>query len=296
MNFSAFVRSRLATLDYDQKDLARAARVTDSYVSQLLTRKKSPPAPDRTDIYAKMEALLELERGELERLAEIERADELKRKLSLPPEPLFQGFRELLLRKCVPQRRDEVRAVFEREPFGLLERIVARALLSAVQSIARRELESEDWLRLAATVGGRPLEQMRVLVLDFLDADVYDVSNESCVAFLDPLVESWDVDLERVHVKIGLRPELVNHPLRAFALLEAPSFEQERSTPPGFEEFLEDGELSGDLTAEEAEALRAQIFGVRQPTKLYYYRALQNLRDPLHFRASGAAARPRERR
>ena len=101
-NFSAFVRSRLAALEYGQKDLARAARVTDSYVSQLLTRRKSPPAPERTDIYGKMEALLQLKPGELERLVEIERADELKRKLALAPQALFRGFRDLLLGKCAP--------------------------------------------------------------------------------------------------------------------------------------------------------------------------------------------------
>ena len=77
MNFSSFVRSRLATLGYGQKDLARAAQVTDSYVSQLLTRRKAPPARDRTDIYAKMEAFLELEPEELGRLAESERAAEI---------------------------------------------------------------------------------------------------------------------------------------------------------------------------------------------------------------------------
>ena len=74
MNFSALVRSRLATLGCGQKDLARAAEVTDSYISQLLTRKKPPPARDRTDIYAKMEVFLRLEPGELGRLAEAERA------------------------------------------------------------------------------------------------------------------------------------------------------------------------------------------------------------------------------
>ena len=219
-NFSAFVRSRLVALEYGQKDLARAARVTDSYVSQLLTRRKSPPAPERTDIYGKMEALLQLKPGELERLVEIERADELKRKLALAPQPLFRGFRDLLLGKCAPQRRAEVRAEFEREPFGVLERMVARSLLTAVQSVARRELDSEDWLRLAATVGGRSLEQMRVLVLEFLDAEVYDVSNDSCTAFLDPLVESWDIHLDDLRLEITLRRELAADPVRTFAIVE----------------------------------------------------------------------------
>lgn len=288
MSFSAFVRARLAALEYGQKDLARAARVTDSYVSQLLTRRKSPPAPGRTDIYGKMEALLELKPGELERLAEIERADELNRKLALPPQPLFGGFRELLLRKCASQRRPEVRAVFEREPFGVLERMVARSLLAAVQSVARRELDSEDWLRLAATVGGRPLEQMRVLVLEFLDAEVYDVSNESCTAFLDPLVESWDVDLDLLRVEVTLRRELVADPVRTFAVLEQlPPAQSARRSPDSLVEFLGDSSLAGDATEEEADLLRSHSFGARQPTKLYYYRALQNLRDRIHFRRGG---------
>jgi len=286
VSFSAFVRSRLASLDYGQKDLALAARVTESYVSQLLTRRKSPPAPERTDIYGKMAALLEIEPGELERLAEIERAEELNRKLAMPPQPLFEGFRDLLLRKCIPERRDEVRSVFEREAFGVLERIAANSFLSAVQSVARRELDSEDWLRLAATVGGRSLEQMRVLVLEFLDAEVYDVSKESCAAFLEPLVESWDVDLDRVRLEIRLRRELVADPQRTFSLLEQAD-SPETDQPPGFLDFIEDAALAADVTEEEAELLRAHVFGERQPTKLYYYRALQNLRDPIHFSSGG---------
>jgi hypothetical protein len=292
-NFSAFVRSRLNALDYGQKDLARAARVTDSYVSQLLTRRKSPPAPERTDIYGKMEALLQLAPGELERLVEIERADELKRKLAQAPQPLFQGFRDLLLRKCSPRRRAEVRAAFEREPFGVLERMVARSLLTAVQSVARRELDSEDWLRLAATVGGRSLEQMRVLVLEFLDAEVYDVSSESCTAFLDPLVESWDVQLEDLRLEIALRPELAADPVRTFAMVEQLGPSPGAHPPAALAEFLDDAALAEDVSEEEANSLRAHTFGARQPTKLYYYRALQNLRDPIHFRREPVEPRQR---
>jgi transcriptional regulator with XRE-family HTH domain len=287
MSFSGFVRSRLAALDYGQNDLARAARVTDSYVSQLLTRKKSPPAPDRTDIYRKMEALLEVEPGELERLARIERVEDLKRKLARPPEPLFQGFRDLLLRKCVPERRAEVRSVFEREPFGLVERMVARSLLAAVQSATRRELDNEDWLRLAATERGRTLEEMRTLALEFLDAEVYDVSNESCAAFLDPLVERWDVDLDALRLDVTLRQELVAEPLRTFAFTEQSRSNDHGRPPAALDEFLDDAALAGDVTEQEVDLLRSHAFGGREPTKLYYYRALQNLRDPIHFFRSG---------
>lgn len=282
MSFSAFVRSRLSTLGYGQRDLARAAQVTDSYISQLLTRRKAPPARDRTDIYGRIESFLQLEQGELGRLADMERTEEIKRKLGQAPPPLFQEFRDLVLRKCVPENREEVRAVFEARPFGTLERLVAQKLLDVVQRIARQELESEKWIRLAARVGGRSHEEMRVIVLEFLDTDVFHVSNENCVAFLEPLVESWDVDLDTLGLRIVLNRQLVDDPIRAFVFVEGEPTDGS-DEEGGLHGFLDDPQLRGDATEEEIRLLRRQRFGGRRPTKLYYYRALQNLRDPLHF-------------
>ena len=54
---------------------------------------------------------------------------------------------------------------------------------------------------------------------------------------------------------------------------------------PGFTEFLEDATLSGDISVEEIEFLRKLRFKGKRPSALYYYRALQNLRDPLHFQS-----------
>ena len=54
MDVALAIRQRLDQLKLDQRDLAVAAQVTESYISQLLTGKKPPPAPDRTDIYEKM--------------------------------------------------------------------------------------------------------------------------------------------------------------------------------------------------------------------------------------------------
>ena len=86
------------------KNLAAAAGVTESYVSQLLTRKKLPPAPDRTDIYDKMGKFLKLPGGKLSELADHQRKEKLKRSLSEPPAPLLQEVRELVLRKCAPDK------------------------------------------------------------------------------------------------------------------------------------------------------------------------------------------------
>jgi transcriptional regulator with XRE-family HTH domain len=283
LDFATLVRSRLAELGCAQKDLAQAAQVADSYISQLLTRKRPPPAPDRTDIYPKMEAFLRLEPGALGRLAGIERTEELKHRLGQTPEPLFQGFRDLILAKCVAQKRDEVRGVFERHPFGTLERLITQKLLDVVQRIARQELDSENWIRLAARVGSRTHEEMRVMVLEFLDTDIFHVSRENCVAFMDPLVESWDIDLDTLRFDITLNRRLVVDPQRRFEFVETEPLD-DSDEPSGFAEFLDDTRLSGDITEAETRLLRLCRFNGKGPTKLFYHRALQNLRDPLHFR------------
>jgi hypothetical protein len=43
--------------------------------------------------------------------------------------------------------------------------------------------------------------------------------------------------------------------------------------------------VNRDATGEEIEFLKRLHFDGKHPTPLYYYRELQNLRDPLHFRA-----------
>jgi len=44
--------------------------------------------------------------------------------------------------------------------------------------------------------------------------------------------------------------------------------------------------LSATATAEELAFLKRLKFKGKRPTPLYYYRELQNLRDPLHFRTA----------
>ncbi len=63
MDVCLVIKHRLEELDLEQRDLAAAAEVTESYISQLLTRRKLPPAPGRTDIYDKMGKFLKLPSG-----------------------------------------------------------------------------------------------------------------------------------------------------------------------------------------------------------------------------------------
>jgi len=277
------IRQRLVELGLEQKDLAEAAQVTESYISQLLTQKKMPPAPERTDIYEKMSRLLKLPPGKLSKLADLQRKDELKRSLSDPPAPLFQEVRELILQKCAPASEAQVRAIFQKQPFGELERLVTQKLLDVVKRVAREELDSENWLHLVARLTHRSYEDMRVLVLEFLDTDIFNVSVENCVSFLDPLIESWDIDLASFGMEIVLNRRLAPGRAKRFEFVEKEP-DQPVGEEPGLREFLRDRSLSAGAAEDEIEFLRRLRFAGKRPTALYYYRELQNLRDPLHFR------------
>jgi len=292
MDVRLLIQQRLAELGLSQKDLAAAAAVTESYVSQLLTRKKMPPAPDRTDIYDRMSRLLKLPSGKLSKLADVQRKDALKKTLNDPPAPLLKEVRELILQKCAPARREPVRAIFEKQPFGELERLVTQKLLDVVKRVAKEELESETWLRRVARLSRRSYEDTRVDVLEFLDADVFNLSADNCVSFLDPLIESWDIDLASFGMEIVLNRRLAPGSSRRFEFVEKdpePRSEEE----PGLKEFLRDPALGGSASAEEIAFLKTLKFGGRRPTALYYYRELQNLRDPLHFSGPAPATRAR---
>lgn len=292
MDFALLIRHRLKELGTEQRDLAAAAQVTESYISQLLTGRKSPPAPERTDIYEKMETFLRLSPGKLAAIADRFRTDALKRKLADPPAPLFEEVRELILRKCEPAKVQPIRAMFEKEPFGALERLVTQKLLDVVKRVTREELKDENWLRLVARLSDRSYEQVRVMVLEFLETDIFNVSAENCVTFLDPLIESWDIDLVTFGMEIVLNRRLAPGQPKKFEFVE-----REAALPvgeePGLQAFLQDPSLSGDATAEEIEFLTKLTFTRKRPVPLYYYRELQNLRDPLHFRRTPSdSARP----
>jgi transcriptional regulator with XRE-family HTH domain len=285
VDVSLVIKHRLEELGLEQRNLASAVQVTESYISQLLTRKKAPPAPNRTDIYDKMGAFLKFPNGELAKLADLQRREELKRKLADPPTPLFREVRELVLRKCKPDKQRQMQAIFEKQPFGELERLVTQKLLDVVKKVAKEELESENWLNLVGRLSNRSYEEMRVAILEFLDTDIFDVSIENCVSFLDPLIEFWDIDLKTFGVEIVLNRRVApGHPKKFEFVEKEPelAFDEE----PGLTKFLQDASLSGDATKDEIGFLKKLRFKEKRPTPLYYYRELQNLRDPLHFRTA----------
>ncbi len=288
MDVCLVIKRRLDELGFEQKDLATAADVTESYISQLLARKKLPPAPDRTDIYEKMAKFLKLPNDRLSKLADHQRREELKRNLGDPPAPLFKEVRELILRKCAPAKEKQIRAIFEKQPFGELERFVTQKLLDVIKNVAREELNSENWLHVVARLTGRRYEQLRVTLLEFLDTDVFNLSPENCISFLEPLIESWDVDLTTFGMEIVLNARIASGDPKRYEFVERGPDQPE--VEPGFKEFLNDSSLSGTATMEEIELLKKLRFNGKRPTSLYYYRELQSLRDPLHFRAENRSS------
>jgi len=153
---------------------------------------------------------LKLPSDRLSKLAEHQRREELKRNLGDPPAPLFKEVRELILRKCTPAKEKQIRAIFEKQPFGELERFVTQKLLDVIKNVAKEELNSENWLHLVARLTGRSYEQLRVTLLEFLDTDVFNLSPENCISFLDPLIESWDVDLTTFGMEIVLNRRITS--------------------------------------------------------------------------------------
>ncbi len=284
MDVSLLIRHRLKELGLDQKDLAAAAQVTESYISQLLARKKSPPLPGRTEIYEKIGKFLKLPSGELSNLAELQRKEELRKKVAEGPQPLFPECRDLILRKCTSQQPEEVRRIFEQQPFGELERLVTQTLLEVAQGVARAELSNSEWLPLVAGAVHLGQEQARTALLEFLDVDVFNLSAENAISFLDAIVDSWDINLKTFGITVIPSPRLTAGNLKRFEFTEVQP-PQEDALEPGLEEFLNDRSLSGDATEEEIAFLKALKLAARRPSPIYYYRELQNLRDPLHFPA-----------
>lgn len=282
MDVCFVIQQRLKELGLEQRDLAAAAQVTESYISQLLTRKKSPPAADRTDLYEKMNAFLKLPKGQLSAMVRAQRREELKIRLADPPAPLFGEVRELIIRKCAGDKRAQIHDIFDKQAFGELERLVTQKLLDVTKGVVRDELTNEAWLRNVARARRQSFEEVRAMILDFLDTDVFNLSIQHCSAFLGPVIGSWDIDLRTFAMEIVLNKRLTSTRVIKFQFAEMGS-SLPSEEDPGFKEFLRNPAMCGDASSEELDFLKSLRFPQRKPSPLYYYRELQSLRDPLHF-------------
>jgi transcriptional regulator with XRE-family HTH domain len=282
VDLALVIKSRLKELGLEQKDLAACAQVTESYISQLLARKKAPPSAGRTEIYARMSRFLKLPEGELSELAELQRRERLKKMLGGQLKPLHSQCRELILTKCASGRRREVRVIFERDSFGELERLVTQTVLDVAKTVAKDHLGDGERVRAMAELSGQRPERMRREMQEFLKSDPFNISEKVCPSFLSRLIECWDIDLRTFRIDIIPNRKLASGGRKRFEFVETKP-ERPVGSVPGFQEFLADTSLSGDATEEELAFLETLKFKGRRPTRIFYYRELQNLRDPLNF-------------
>ncbi len=118
-----------------------------------------------------------------------------------------------------------------------MERLVTQKLLDVVKKVAKEELESESWLKLVANLNGRSYEEMRVIVLEFLDITSH-VSAENCIAFLDPLIDSWTIDLANFGMEIVLNRRLAPGYLKRLSLSKKNRMKSLRKRPVSGHSFV----------------------------------------------------------
>src|SRR6266550_1661742 len=167
------LRRRLRELKRTPRELAEAVQVTEDYMADLVSGRRRPPAPGRSDLYAPMTKFLRLHRNDLP--------------------------------TCARERQRVLQRRFARPEGGELERVIVGRLLLVAQGFVNRKLEDEVGLRMAAVREGCTYLQARMRLLEFLDADAASLTPRDCDEFLRPRITTWDIDLDTHAMRIVLK-------------------------------------------------------------------------------------------
>jgi hypothetical protein len=193
------LRERLRETKRTSRELAEAAEVPPEYVDELISGRRRPPLPSRTDVYDKMSRFLGLGRGDLAECASAERAS------------MANGSRtnggnwKLLLVSCEPATARELERRAKRGEAEALD-LVGR-LLGIAQGAVRRSLDDQIALRVSAAQRGLTYVGLRLRVLEFLDATLDTLTEADIADFVRPRIERWDVDLETGVLRVVLRAQ-----------------------------------------------------------------------------------------
>lgn len=90
MDLALFTRNRLKQLKLGPRDLARATRMTESYIAHVLAPSSSQTAWSRSDMQDHLERVLKLPQGQLAKLADLQRREYFNKRLGNQPSPLFR--------------------------------------------------------------------------------------------------------------------------------------------------------------------------------------------------------------
>ena len=196
------MRRRLRELKRTPRELAAAVQVSETYIADLLAGRRRPPAPGRTDVYERMTKFLRLHRNDLPTCARAERESLGSRRRRLHP-----TVRRALLELCEPVKARTLARRLGNTRGAALELLIAGRLLEVAQGFVRRQLDDEVGIRVAATREGCNYLDVRMRLLDFLDASPDVLTLEIYQDFVRPRVAAWDLDLDNQAMRIVLRSQ-----------------------------------------------------------------------------------------
>src|ERR1044071_2473191 len=189
------VRRRLRELKRTPRELAEAVQVSEVYIADLVAGRRRPPPPGRMDVCAPMTKFLKLHRNDLPTCAKAERDGETKSKRRPHPE-----IRRQFLALCLDPMR--ARALARR-----LERIIAGGRLEVARGFVRRQLDDDVGIRIAASRDGCTYLEMRMKLMEFLDATPEGLTPEDGEEFVRPRIAGGDLDLDTHAMRIVLRSQ-----------------------------------------------------------------------------------------
>jgi len=172
-------------------ELAAAVEVPVRYIEELIAGARQP-ARGRTDVYERMTSFLQLGRNDLMNCIPATPGE------VQAPKPQV---RRMLLALCNPDTAPELERRTGRE-FGEL----AQRILDVAQGAVRRMLDDHIQLRLAAADRGASYSDIRLEIIDFLEATPGTLTAKAVTDFLTPRIERWDVAAETGVLRVVLKP------------------------------------------------------------------------------------------
>jgi hypothetical protein len=191
---------RLREVNRSAEQLAEVAQVPATYIDDLISGSRRAPLPARTDIYEKMTSFLRLGRNDLVSCARSERASAAAQ----APVGPDASVRRLLLELCEPETAKVLEKQRGKRGKEDLVDFIQR-LLDITQGAVRRQLDDQVSLRLAAGERGVSYADLRLSVLEFLDATPDTLTTDDVARFVHPRIAKWDVDLETRVLRVALR-------------------------------------------------------------------------------------------
>ena len=89
----------------------------------------------------------------------------------------------------------------------MLERVIVGRLLEVAQGFVRRQLDDDVGIRIAASRDGCTYLEMRMKLMEFLDATPEGLTPEDAEEFVRPRIAGWNIDFETHAMRIVLRSQ-----------------------------------------------------------------------------------------